>query len=86
MNFYQECELVEKLRENRNNLVFWKTETAVEESDGIVRKKVWTVGLHYLIDNRLYEIGTDKFICESWIDEEYLNTESCGENIVVITE
>lgn len=87
MNFYQERETVERLREDKSKLVFWKTDTAHAREDGvIIKSKLWTTSSSYLKGNKLHEFGSDKLLCESWIDEDYLNEICNGENIVVITE
>lgn len=87
MDFYKEREIVERLREDKSKIVFWKTAVAHAIEDGpIVCHDRWTTDSAYLIGNRMYEKGSDKFLCESWIDENYLEEESNGENIVVITQ
>lgn len=87
MGFYEERETVEKLRENKNNLVFWKRPIPHAKENGpIVCYDRWTTENGYLIGDKLYEIGSDKLLCTTWIDEEYLEEQSKGENIVVVTE
>ena len=84
MNFYEEREMYEKLIQDKSKLVFWKKDAAVQKNNVIVCEKVWTTDSGYLLGNKMYEFGTDKFLCESWIDENYLEEVSNGKNIVVI--
>ena len=84
MNFQEERKLVEKLNQDDSQVVFWKREMPVLKNDVITTEKVWTFQTGYLIENKLYELGTDRFLCELWIDEEYLDEVSNGKNIVII--
>lgn len=86
MDFYEEREIYEKLIKDKSKLVFWKRDTAVQKNNVIVCEKVWSNESGYLIGNKLYEYGSDKLLCESWIDEDYLDEVSGGKNIVVISE
>lgn len=84
MNFQEERKLVEKLNQDDSKVVFWKREMPVLKNDVITTELVWTIQTGYLIGDKLYEFGTDKFLCELWIDEEYLDETSNGKNIVII--
>ena len=86
MSYSNEKETFERLTKDRNNLVFWKRDIAFEDERGIVTQKRWTTSENYLIGNKLHKLGTNEFLCESWIDEDYLEKVSGGQNIVVVTE
>ena len=84
MNFYEERELFEKMIKDKSKIVFWKRDMPVQKNDVITTEKIWTTDKSYLIENKLYEIGTNKLLCETWIDEDYLEEVSKGKNIVVL--
>ena len=86
MNYHEEEVLFKKLTADPNNLVFWKRDVAYHHEQGIVTEKRWTTDKHYLIEDRLYPIGSREECCESWITEEYLNEICNGQNIVIVTE
>lgn len=86
MNYQEEKKLFKELAADPNNLVFWKRDIAYQCDSGIVTEKRWTTGEHYLIDDRLYPLGSSIELCKSWITEEYLNEMCNGQNIVIVTE
>ena len=86
MNFQEEKELFEKLICDKSKIVFWKRDMPVQKNDVITTEKIWTTDTAYLVENKLYDIGTGKLLCETWIDENYLEEVSKGKNIVVLEE
>lgn len=74
----------ERLIQDKSKLVFWKREILIKG----IPTKAWTTSTGYLIKDKFFEIGTDKLLCTSWIDEDYLNEieKNEGKNIIVFEE
>lgn len=86
MDFQEERELFEKLTADKSKLVFWKRDIAYQDDRGIVTEERWTTSENYLVGDRLYKIGSNEFLCNSWIDEKYLNNICDGKNLVILEE